>query len=140
MPSLIETLKNQLILHEGEVLHAYQDSEGYWTIGVGRLIDRRRGGGITHEEAMYLLGNDIEEVLAQCEKFPFWRNLSDNRKLVIADMAFNLGMPTLKEFKKTLAFIRAGQYDKAAIEMLNSRWADQVGVRAIRLSEMMKGG
>lgn len=137
---LLERLKEQLIRHEGEVHHAYQDSEGYWTIGVGRLIDRRRGGGITHQEAMYLLNNDIDAVLIQCRQFPFWFELDDIRRLVIADMVFNMGIQTFKQFKKTIAYLNAGDYSNAASEMLDSRWAKQVGSRADRLSEMMRNG
>lgn len=139
-PEIKNRLKAQLARHEGEVLHAYQDSEGYWTIGVGRLIDRRRGGGITHEEAMYLLDNDIDVTLSQCRQFPFWWELSDNRRLVVADMVFNMGINTFKTFKKTLAHLTDGNYNEAADEMLNSRWAQQVGVRATNLAQMMRDG
>lgn len=54
-------LTKQLRRDEGEVLSAYQDHLGYWTIGVGRLIDKRKGGGLTSEESDYLLGNDIDK-------------------------------------------------------------------------------
>ena len=50
---------------EGVVKHAYQDHLGYWTIGVGRLIDKRKGGGLSDEEIDYLLGNDIEKKIAE---------------------------------------------------------------------------
>lgn len=137
---MIEELQKMLIRHEGEVNHAYQDSEGYWTIGVGRLIDKRKGGGITHDEAMYLLGNDIANTVEQCITFHWFGSLSDNRKLVIANMVFNMGLPTFKQFKKTIKYIEDGRYDKAAMEMLSSRWADQVGKRATELSDLMRNG
>jgi GH24 family phage-related lysozyme (muramidase) len=55
-----ERLLAHLAVDEGCVLHAYPDSLGYLTIGYGRLIDRRRGGGITNAEALMLLENDVD--------------------------------------------------------------------------------
>jgi len=138
---VIEKLKLMLRRDEGEVNHAYQDSEGYWTIGVGRLIDNAKGGGITHEESMYLLGNDIKTVLGQCDReFDWFDELNEARKIVILNMVFNMGLGNFKNFKKTIAFISAGDYDEASIEMLDSTWSSQVGNRAARLSNIMKSG
>ncbi|MCK4814466.1 lysozyme [bacterium] len=138
---MIEKLKLMLMRDEGEVNHAYQDTEGYWTIGVGRLIDNRKGGGISHEESMYLLGNDIKTVLGQCDReFDWFDTLDEARKIVVLNMVFNLGIGNFKKFKKTIAFISAGDYDEASIEMLDSTWSSQVGNRAARLSTIMKTG
>ena len=57
-----DKLLEELSRDEGTVLQAYQDSLGYWTIGTGRLIDKRRGGGITKAEADYLLANDVQKI------------------------------------------------------------------------------
>lgn len=131
----------QLRKDEGEVLHAYQDGRGYLTIGVGRLIDSRRGGGITRAESAFLLNNDIDskynELIAA---LPWVTTLDDARQNVLMNMAFNLGVSGLLTFKLTLAYIRGGHYDLAAAEMLRSNWALQVGVRAKRLSEQMRNG
>ena len=136
-----EQLKLLLIHDEAEVNHAYQDSEGYWTIGVGHLIDKRKGGKISHAAIMFILDEDIEDVLFDCRSnFPWFDGLTDDRKVVIASMVFNLGLAGFKGFKKTIALIQAGDYYKASYEMLRSKWADQVGIRAIRLSEMMRNG
>lgn len=136
-----QKLIQQLIRHEGMVLHAYKDSLGYLTIGVGRLIDDRRGGGITEEEAKYLLSNDIARFEAELDKaLPWWRNLNDVRQRVLLDMAFNMGVPNLLEFKNTLKAIQEGNYEAAADGMLDSRWSSQVGVRARTLSAMMRTG
>lgn len=136
---MIDKLKAMLIRHEGEVNHAYPDSEGYITIGVGRLIDKRLGGGISHDEAMFLLENDIQKALSDCHReFPWFSLLDEDRQLVILDMVFNLGIGRFKGFKKTIEYIRKGQYILASEEMLRSRWAEQVGNRAVELSEMMK--
>jgi len=134
---LIEELKRD----EGVIPHAYQDSLGYWTIGVGRLIDKRKGGKLTTEEIEYLLMNDIDEKVADLDKhIPWWRGLSPVRQRVMINMCFNLGIGGLLKFKNTLAMIKSGNYEGAARGMLNSLWAKQVGKRANRLSDMMRNG
>ncbi|MCG3134208.1 MAG: hypothetical protein HMLKMBBP_01500 [Planctomycetes bacterium] len=135
----------QLIQHEGFVPHAYQDSLGWWTIGIGRLIDKRKGGGITREEALYLLRNDIEEKVEDLDyHLPWWRKLDGVRQRALLDMAFNLGIAKLLTFKTTLSLIKAGNYEDAATAMLQSKWARQVGLRpgqrAHRLASMMRTG
>lgn len=126
---------------EGERLYAYQDSEGYWTIGVGVLIDRRRGGGITREESAYLLGNRVRAVIDELDRaLPWWRSMSEARQRALANMAFNLGVTTLLTFKRTLESMRGGDYERAASEMLESKWAKQVGARAERLAALVRAG
>lgn len=134
----LQALKDQLRRHEGSVEHAYQDSEGYWTIGVGRLIDGRKGGKLWTDEIALLLENDIKYVMAALDiEMPWWRHMSEIRQLVIADMCFNLGMTKLKGFRKALEAMEEGRWGDAAREMLDSRWAVQVGSRAHRLARMM---
>jgi lysozyme len=134
-------LINELRRDEGVVRHAYQDSLGFWTIGVGRLIDARNGGGLSDEEVDYLLQNDVDTVRAQLDaSLPWWRSLDEVRQRVLINMAFNLGIRGLLGFKNTLAAVKAGQWDKAAKGMLASKWADQVKGRAARLAHMMKTG
>jgi len=72
------------------------------------------------------------------ESVPFWRELSEVRQLVLLDMAFNLGVFGLTKFQNTLALLEAGEYEAASEEMLNSRWAEQVGQRALNLSQAMR--
>ena len=138
---MIEELKKMLIRDEAEVNHAYQDSEGYWTIGVGHLIDKRKGGKISHKISMLILDDDIAEVMGQCDRsFDWFDSLDEARKMVILNMVFNLGLDGFKKFKKTIYFIKIGDYDEASVEMLDSTWSNQVGVRAARLSTIMKTG
>jgi len=138
---MIEKLKKQLVKHEGEVNHAYKDSEGYLTIGVGRLIDKEKGGGISHDEAMYMLDNDIKKIIGQCDREFYWfDDLDENRKIVILNMVFNLGINGFKKFKQTIRFIESKMYDDASVEMLDSTWSKQVGRRATELSDIMKKG
>jgi len=136
----LELIK-ELRRDEGVIDHAYQDSLGYWTIGVGRLIDKKKGGRLTDEEIDYLLLNDIKECTADLDKnLPWWRSLTDARRRVLVNMRFNLGMAGLLGFKNTLKFIETGDYAKAASNMLLSKWAKQVGQRANRLAAMMEKG
>jgi lysozyme len=136
-----DKLTRQLRRDEGEVLHAYQDHLGYWTLGVGRLIDIRKGGGITSEEAAYLLSNDIDRKQAELVKqLPWTTTLDEARFGVLMNMAFQMGVKGLMGFKNTLAMIKDGEYEAAADGMLNSLWAKQTPERAKRLSEQMRTG
>lgn len=141
-PGLRERLTTQLRRDEGEVLHAYQDHLGYWTIGIGRLIDRRKGGGITRDEAAYLLANDITRIEADVRRrLPWFARLDEARQGVLLNMAFQMGVDGLLGFRNTLAMIERGDYASAATGMLNSLWArEQTPERAGRMSEQMRTG
>ncbi len=138
---MIPLIKRDLIRDEGWVPHAYKDSEGYLTIGVGHLIDKRKKGELPAKIIDALLMHDIREVMKQLDKkLPWWRSLDETRQRVLVNMAFNLGINGLLKFRKMLAALEAGDYEKAAEEMLDSRWAKQVGKRAERLWAMMMTG
>lgn len=138
-------IAKQLSRHEGRpkengLAYAYQDHLGFWTIATGRLVHRGRGG-LTDEECDYLLANDIKKFEAGLDSsIPWWRSLDPVRQRVLLDMAFNLGIQGLLGFRNTLAFVRSKDYDSASKNMLLSKWAQQVGPRAVTLSEMMKTG
>lgn len=90
---------------------------------------------------MVLLDNDILSCEAELlkEHLPVvYAGLNDTRKAVLVNMCFNLGISGLLGFKNTLAFIGAGDFERAANNMLASKWAKQVGLRAIELSEQMR--
>lgn len=134
-------LTKQLRRDEDEVLSAYQDHLGYWTIGVGRLIDKRKGGGITPEESAYLLNNDIDKRQAELlRRAPWMAGLDPARFGVMLNMAFQMGVDGLLGFANTLAMVKAGDYAGAAAGMLNSKWATQTPARAQRLSVQMRSG
>jgi lysozyme len=138
---LITQMTKQLTIDEGEVLHAYQDHLGYLTIGVGRLIDKRKGGGITKEEAAYLLQNDINtRIDALQTKIPWVKELAQARQGVLVNMSFQLGVDGLLKFTRTLAYIQAGDYAAAADNMLKSKWAAQTPLRAERMAKQMRTG
>lgn len=133
-----EQFEQMLIDHEGLELKPYTDTVGKVTIGVGRNLD---DNGITKDEALYLMRNDIETHAKElADHFPIVRDLDDVRYYVLVDMAFNLGLVRLSKFKKMWGCVSVGDYEGASVEMLDSKWATQVGRRAIRLSKMMKTG
>lgn len=135
------SLEEMLRLDESEVLHAYPDHLGLWTIGVGRLIDRRRGGGISTVESAMLLGNDLARIDAGLDRLvPWWRELDVPRRAVLQGMAFQMGLDGLAGFALTLIKVRQRDFDAAAAEMLRSRWAQQTPERAHRMSEQMRTG
>lgn len=137
----MDALKKQLIRHEGFVPHAYQDHLGFWTIGIGRLIDKRKFGGITREEAEYLLENDIAKVLFGLRKrLVFWDNLTPIRQQALVNMGFQLGVDGVLNFRKMLLAMSIAHYDLAADEALKSRWARQTPDRAAEISEMIRAG
>ena len=131
----------QIKRHEGLVLHAYKDHLGYLTIGYGRLVDQRRGGGITQAEAEFLLQNDINGKLAELKRRLTWFDkLNDARKGVLLNMCFQLGIGGLMGFRNTLAKIEAGDYAGAASNMLKSKWAQQTPRRAKEMAKQMETG
>lgn len=136
-----DNLIKQIISEEGEVLSAYQDHLGYLTIGVGRLIDKRMGGGITQDESRYLLANDIKKFTDSVAKaLPFYNDLNDARKGVLIGMAFQMGLNGLLQFKNTLQLMKLGNYEEASKGMLNSLWARQTPERAKRMAQQMATG
>ena len=137
MSMIIEMLRK----HEGVETHAYVDTVGKVTIGVGRNIDKNGGIGLSQREIDYLLASDVERVEAELSRaFEWYDSLNDARKDAMMDMCFNMGLPRLSKFKKSLAAMSNRHYEIAAVEFLDSRWAVQVGQRAITISEIIRTG
>lgn len=133
-----EKLIDLIIYHEGLELKPYRCTAGHLTIGIGRNLDDR---GITEDEARFLCQNDVDIVEQELtRKFPFIVGFDDVRIRVLLDMAFNLGVPRLSAFSNMWAALEEGDFKQAAVEMLDSRWARQVGRRATNLSQMMETG
>ena len=133
-----ERLRQQLIVHEGLRTHAYVDTVGKLTIGVGRNLTDK---GITRVEALYLLDHDIDHAIQDLEAaFPWVVSLDPVRQAVLVDMSFNLGITKLKGFVNTMKAVEQGRWQDAASGMRNSLWARQVGYRATKLARMMVTG
>ena len=134
-------LTEQLRRDEGVVHHAYLDSLGHLTIGAGFLIDGRKGGHIPDAVIDFWLDYEIKQKTDELKaKLPFFNKLDKVRQDCLVNMAFNLGVAGLLSFKNTLQLVGKGDYKATAQEMLNSRWAQQVGQRAQRLSVQMETG
>ncbi len=137
-----DLLKAELTKDEGAKLDAYQDTVGMWTIGVGHLLGtQKRMITITVEEMYALLNEDIESSIELAESIvgSAFQKLSDRRQRALVNMAFNLG-PRLKGFMHFLDAVRKGNFVVAGQEMLASKWATQVGARALRLRDMIVEG
>jgi lysozyme len=135
-------LVRQLKGDEGVKPCVYRDSLGFWTIGVGRLVDASKpGAGLRPDEITYLLNNDIDDRIdALTRALPWFQDLDDVRKGVLLNMAFQLGTEGLLRFERTLALVKDGKYENAAAAMLQSLWAKQTPERAKRMADQMRSG
>lgn len=134
----INRFVQQLRFHEGVKNHVYKDHLGIETIGVGRNL---RDRGLSDEEVDYLLANDVTIVEEELDRvMPWWKDLSEVRQRALADLLFNMGISRLHGFIKMLAALKERDYHTAADELLDSKYAKQVGARAIRVAEMIRSG
>lgn len=134
---ITDSLVGRVKLHEGLRLKPYKCTAGKTTIGYGRNLD---DVGLSNEEAEYLLKHDLENAEKEAEKLDCYKKLNQNRKDILIEMVFNLGYPRLCGFKKMLSALDRGDYDGAANEMLDSKWARDVGERAKTLAYFMRIG
>lgn len=152
---------------EGVRPKAYKDHLGYWTIGVGRLIDPRKGGRITPEEDAILLANDpsrkgkawteyvltdaeinmllrndVARFVAAMKDWPSWRKVQGNtaRMVALLSMCFQLGPVGLAGFKNSLKMVTEGRFGEAADNFMLSKWAKQTPSRAERITGMIRTG
>ena len=133
-----DNLKSALMRDEGLRLKPYTDSTGHLTIGFGRNLSQV---GISLAEAEDLLDHDIARASADVQAaLPWTVGLDEARRGMLINMAFNLGIGGLLGFQKMLVAVQAGDWPTAALEALNSEWAQQVGPRAYRLSRQIETG
>ncbi len=124
--------------HEGCRLKAYRDSLGILTIGYGLNLEEWT---ITQEMAERLLFDKIRVAIDDAKALcPLFDDLGDIRQEVLANMAYNLGRSRLKGFKLMFKAIEEANYTWAAEEMMDSKWAVQVGPRATELAQRMRLG
>lgn len=127
----------QLNIDEGRRARVYTDTVGKLTVGVGRNITDR---DFSQDEIDLMLNNDIRLVEQALDRsLPWWRQMNDARQNVLANMCF-MGIGTLLTFVNTLKAMKEGRYADAAVGMLDSKWAGQVGARADRLAKIMREG
>ena len=133
----MQELKKWLIEHEGMSLKPYKCPNGKITIGVGRNLE---SNGLSLDECNYLLENDIARCRRELDVYWWFVILNENRKNALLNMCFNLGLTKLLTFKKMIVALEKKNYDRAAIEALDSRWAKQVKGRAVDIAEVIKEG
>ena len=136
MTKLIEQLKR----HEGVRTHAYQCTANMTTVGVGRNIDEDGGLGLSVDEIEFLLKNDIKRCKQELITLPWFPEIEYVRQAALINLCFNLGITRLLGFKNALNAMSVGDYEKAAEEFLDSRWAVQVGNRALDVAHMIRTG
>jgi len=124
---MTEEGKSMLIAHEGEILHAYEDSLGFLTIGIGHLIDARKGGGIPKRISRELFEDDVNIATARARMaFPWFDGLDPVRQDAIVNLVFNLGLDGVKGFRLMCEAMERHDWERAAYELYNSRWSHQV--------------
>ena len=129
-------LRNTLIRHEGLKLTPYKCTAGKWTLGVGRNIEDR---GISKVTAMQMLDEDIELCLNELiERLDYFETLPTEVQETLVNLCFNMGISRLMKFQLMLGAIQAGQYELAAKELLDSRYARQVGKRSEELADILR--
>jgi len=134
---LFQQLRKDLELDEGFRDRVYQCSAGANTIGYGWNMDALP---LSEAAASFILGEHIMKTAEECSKLPWFTRLSHSRQNIIINMVFNMGMGRFLGFKRMIQALKDSRFNDAALEMLDSKWARQVGLRADRLSAEMRIG
>jgi lysozyme len=133
----MEDIKQWIKKHEGLKLEPYLDSLGNLTIGVGRCLSLN---GISKEEAEYLLENDIREAIRGLQQYSWYVVQPAGVQMALINMCFNLGLPKLLGFRKMIKGLIDRDYEVAAAEALDSRWALQVKGRSEAVADKIRAG
>jgi len=142
----INMLREQLKIDEGVKYEVYKDHLGYPTFGIGHLVvagDDEYGAAVgtpvSEERVNAVFESDVAKFVSESKKvFPNLDELPEEAQQVIVNMCFNMGAPRLSKFKKFIAAVNDGNWSTAAVEMMDSRWATQVGARAERLRDRVQ--
>ena len=141
-----DQLREELAEDEGCKFEIYLDHLGLPTFGIGHLVTENDpengqpvGTPIDEERVRQVFSLDIAVTLDECKVlYDDFDDLPEECQLVIANMMFNMGRPRLSKFKGMKAGVDARDWNKAAEEMVDSRWHDQVPNRAKRLVKRMR--
>jgi lysozyme len=127
---------------EGRVPYVYQDSLGYWTLGVGFLVDKRKGGKLLPEEIDFILQNRIRKLLAGCQGEAWYPAVANDpvRLAGVLNMQFQLGSESDEKFVNSFRFIAAKDWKNAAANLRQSLWAKQTPARAGRVIHLIETG
>lgn len=122
---------------EGRRRFAYEDSVGVVTVGVGRNLE---DVGLSDDEIDLLKSNDMQRAISDAQGLEYWDLLNDARKVVVADLCFNLGITRFKGFIRTNEALACGDWETAADELIDSKYYRQTGRRAKRNVNVMRTG
>ena len=128
------SLQQRLEQAEGRVKFAYQDSLGYWTIGIGRLVDKRKGGGLSDDEIDYLLANDIKKRTLECKQlFRDFDSFPQSIQEALIEMMFNIGFSNISSYHTFISQVNAKDWKgvQANIRSWN-KWITQVGMKRVQ--------
>jgi len=134
---MISKLEEMLIRHEGKRSLPYECSAGKISVGVGRNLE---DNPLTDDEIMYLLRNDIARSETELNRYSWFRMMDDARRDACINLVFNLGLTRFRQFKRMIKAFEDRDYERAADELLNSKYAFQVGQRAKELSDIIRTG
>jgi len=142
----LQRLREDLETDEGVKYEIYLDHLGYPTFGIGHLIreddpehGEATGTEVSESRVAEAFEQDVQTVLSDCAKlYSDFEELPEEAQLVIANMMFNLGYPRLSAFKGMKAGVDARDWNRAADEMIDSRWYKQVTNRAQRLVDRIR--
>lgn len=136
-----EKAKELLKSHENLELSKYQDSEGNWTIGYGHLIKPGENlDTITEERADALFDQDYQTHFEEAKKIPGFENFDEVRQSALVNMVYNMGLSGVLKFDNTLDALRQGNYQTAYMNILQSKYAQQVGSRATQIASLLRSG
>ena len=141
-----EAVYEQLKIDEGVKYEVYKDHLGYPTFGIGHLVvegdeehGKPVGTPVSEDRVNAVFESDVQKFVSESKKvFPNLDDLPEEAQQVIVNMCFNMGAPRLSKFKKFIAAVNDGNWSTAAVEMMDSRWATQVGKRAERLRDRVQ--
>lgn len=133
--SFVERCAKMLLKHEGIRTFPYKCSENKLTIGIGRNLE---ANGISEDEAMILLINDIEKTIDDLNKnYGAWVTFPVEARMVCIDLVFNLGITGFMKFKKTRQLMELGMWLEASEELLDSRYSIQLPTRSLYNSRQL---
>ena len=137
--SYLDICRSELPTDEGRRSKAYRDSVGVLTAGIGRNLEHVE---FTDSEIALMFANDLERAdKAARAIFPAFDGLSAPRKAALVNLAFNMGERRLRSFRKMIAAVHAGDFERAATELVDSLWYRQVQPsRSRRIVKMMREG
>ena len=137
----LQIIKDRIKKHEGYRDTIYADSLGYNTIGYGHLVIEDGfipGVQYSKKELEQVFEKDFETAVQSAKKLVGDYDLNDDAFGVVIEMCFQLGLPRVLKFKFFLAALKIQDYEKAAEEMLLSKWHEQTSVRCEELTNIMR--